>query len=72
MENEESPYCITCGSCGEIGCCDASKCLYAKMYYRQLLDRVSILEQENKDLEEKVAGLNLKLTLLEKATKIYE
>lgn len=38
MEEEtlESPYCLTCGSCGEEGCCPSSTCKYGLNYINNM------------------------------------
>ena len=33
LEDEESPYCETCGSCGETGCCPPINCQAVKCKY---------------------------------------
>lgn len=35
-ENFESPYCLTCGSCGEEGCCPPSTCKYGLNYINNM------------------------------------
>lgn len=50
LDGERSPYCESCGACGESGCCEPSKCLYAKQYYRQLIN-------ENDDLKSQIEHL---------------
>lgn len=35
LDNEEwSPYCNECGSCGDVGCCTPLKCAYTNMVKR--------------------------------------
>lgn len=36
LEDEESPYCETCGSCGETGCCPPINCQAVKCKYGEI------------------------------------
>lgn len=54
LEGEYSPYCESCGACGESGCCEPSKCLYAKEYCQQLINENSELKSQIKHLIEEL------------------
>lgn len=57
LDGECSPYCESCGACGESGCCEPSKCLYAKEYCQQLINENENLKSQIEDLRAKVEDL---------------
>ncbi len=52
-EDAENPYCETCGSCGENGCCNAVNCKYPHVKSEEITD----LREYVKELEAKIARL---------------
>ena len=41
QHKEDSPYCPTCGSCGEEGCCPPTRCKFGLSYIDNLRKEIS-------------------------------
>lgn len=61
MQNEEKedflPYCESCNSCGEPGCCKPTKCLYFKNYAKDFQDQIDSLSLEIQKLKNAIQRL---------------
>lgn len=69
-EEFESPYCDTCGSCGEEGCCPPTKCKYGVLYINGLRKEI---QATRKTLAVYVAKAGYKVTedILDQEIDIY-
>lgn len=68
-EESDSPYCYTCGACGEDGCCPPTKCVqedgkycaqYLKILKATYIAHTKIYEKLSIELQEEALDIYIK------------